>query len=71
MGAPHSRHFPRSHSQLTSGKFSHIGIGFLHSGQNDRFGSLTDMPSGTRWMTTFKNDPMQAPIRNAGMSQSQ
>ena len=48
MGAPHPAHFPRSRSQLTSGRFSHIGIGFLHLGQNERFGSLTDMPRGTR-----------------------
>jgi hypothetical protein len=48
MGAPHAAHFPRSHSQLTSGRFNHIGIGFLHCGQNERRGSFTDMPSGTR-----------------------
>ncbi len=48
IGARHSAHFPRNHSQLIIGRFSHIGIGLRHFGQNERFGSLTDMPSGTR-----------------------
>jgi hypothetical protein len=41
-------HLPRSQSQLNTGIFNHMGIGVRHDGQNDRFGSFTDIPNGTR-----------------------
>jgi hypothetical protein len=48
MGAWHFLHFPISHSQLISGKLSQSGIADLQSGQKERFGALTDIPSGNR-----------------------
>ena len=37
----------------------------LQFGQNERFGSLTDNPSGSRYTQTFRNEPIIAPTTNA------
>ena len=53
-------HFPRSASHERIGMFWYHLIGALHFGQCDG-GHTIDSPLGTRHITTFRKEAMQAP----------
>jgi len=61
MRSPQHALFPLSINQLSTGKFRYHGISLRHFGQKERLGSLTLIPRGMRYITTFRNDPMQMP----------
>ena len=48
IGALQFRHLPRCTVQVMSGTLDVQGIWYLQIGQNDRFGSFTDISSGSR-----------------------
>src|SRR5438067_2151024 len=60
MRSPHARQRPRSATQDTTGTLSTGATGVPQLGQRDR-GRITDSRRGTRWMTTFRNDPTASP----------
>src|SRR5207253_11306182 len=62
IGAPHARHFPRSHSQANSGTLSYGLMGVPHRGQRDP-GVTMEISSGIRVMQTFKKLPTIIPNR--------
>jgi len=47
-----------------AGRVTVVPIGVPQAGQREP-GQATDSPRGSRWITTFRNDPMHAPTRNA------
>jgi hypothetical protein len=63
MGSPHSRHFPRSHSQENTGTLSYQWMGVWHLGQRDP-GNTIENFSGIRTMQTFRKLPMMLPSKN-------
>ena len=60
MGAPQFLQRPRSASHVTSGMFRYHGMEYLQCGQCER-GVTMLMPSGSRWMHTFKKLPTMQP----------
>src|SRR5665213_2991139 len=60
IGLRHILHFPRKRIQDSTGTLSRSRIGVWHKGQVER-GLIIDSWSGTRYITTFKNDPMARP----------
>jgi hypothetical protein len=70
IGSPQLRHFPRRISQLMTGMLSRGAISLPQPGQRER-GCTTDSPAGTRWITTFKNEPMSSPIRPTNPTSNQ
>jgi hypothetical protein len=50
--------------KLAMGIFSDARIARPQPGQRER-GDTIDAPRGSRWITTFRKDPMHAPTRNA------
>src|SRR6266508_5480778 len=67
MGARQRRQRPRSRAQLTSGMLSRGAIALPHEGQREA-GRTSDSLRGTRWITTFANDPNTRPSRPASMA---
>ena len=64
IGALQLAHFPRSASHERIGIFCHHLIGELHFGQCEG-GETIDSPLGTRHITTFRNEAIDAPSKNA------
>src|SRR5438045_1896768 len=64
IGAPQARQRPRSASHETTGMLSYGLTGAPHDGQRDG-GCASDSPRGSRYATTFRNDPMIRPPRAA------
>src|SRR5690242_8762679 len=64
MPARQSRQRPRSSSHETTGISSRGRMPASQAGQCER-GRTTDSPRGTRWMTTFRNDPTTRPTAAA------
>src|SRR3954451_2271173 len=62
MGSRQSAHRPRRISQPSTGTLCHARIGVSQRGQWDG-GVTTDAPTGTRWITTLRNDPIARPRR--------
>src|SRR5690606_39811680 len=60
MRAPQSRQRARSTSHDTKGMLSYQRIAWPHA-PHVLAGRNTERPRGTRWMTTFRNDPMLEP----------
>src|SRR5208283_1823741 len=60
MGAPQFLQRPRNASHVTSGMFRYHGMEYLQCGQCD-LGVTMLMPSGIRWMHTFKKLPTMQP----------
>src|SRR5208283_4984347 len=60
MGAPQFLQRPRNATQVISGRFRYHGMAYLQCGQCDR-GVMMLMPSGSRWMHTFKKLPAIQP----------
>ena len=61
MGARQFAHFPRSASHERIGMFCHQRTAAPHFGQRDG-GETIDSPRGTRQMTTFRNEAINAPV---------
>src|SRR5438105_14069142 len=62
MRDPQDRQRPRSISHDRTGTLSIGATGASHCGQCDG-GRTTDWRSGTRWMTTLRNEPTASPTR--------
>src|ERR1039457_3119224 len=60
MAAPQFLQRPRNANHVTSGTFKYHGMEYLQCGQCD--GGVTMlMPSGSRWMQTFRKLPTMQP----------
>src|SRR6266542_2209550 len=60
IGASQSAHLPRSSSQPNTGTLCRLRIGRPQEGQRDA-GRTSDPPRGTRYTTTFRNEPTASP----------
>src|SRR2546421_9609625 len=61
IGAPQSRHLPRSSSHETTGMLSRQRIGLWHRGQVEG-GVIRDCSDGSRRMQTLRKLPKQSPM---------
>src|SRR5919205_2464389 len=62
IGAAQSAHRPRSSSQPSTGTLCRLRTALPQCGQCDP-GRTSDSSRGTRWITTFRNDPTARPSR--------
>src|SRR6188474_2798894 len=69
MCPPQPRQRPRSHRYETSGRLSNQRSGVWQPGQCE-LGCTIDSSRGSRWITTFRNEPTHRPNTNAKPTQT-